>query len=122
MKIIELLPGNRVKLKFAKDFRLLPGGPIERFYERTVQQEFFDSSFDGDGEYRIFVSGFFSRAANAEIIRKLKHLERDANQLMQDSEEMPLDERFGCSLIMAIRPWEVKVFDHLRRVPNEKHF
>ena len=60
MKIIELMPGNRVKLKFAKDFRLIPGGPIERFYEKTVQQEFFDSSFDGKGEFRIFVSGFFS--------------------------------------------------------------
>ena len=122
MKIIELLPGNRVKLKFAKDFRLIPGGPIQRFYEKTVQQEFFDSSFDGNGEFRIYDSGFFSRAANAEIIRKLKHLERDANQLMQDSEELPLEERFGCSLIMAIRPWEVKVFDELRRVPNDKKF
>lgn len=122
MNIIELLPGNRVKLKFSKDFRLLPGGPIERFYEKTVQQEFLDSSFDGDGEYRIYVSGFFSRAANAEIIRKFQHLEHDANQLMQDSEELPLEQRFGCSLIMAIRPWEVKVFDDLRRVPNVRKF
>ena len=122
MKIIELLPGNRVRLKFAKDFRLMPGGPIERFYVKTVQQEFFNANFDGNGEFRVYVSGFFSRAANAEIIRKLKNLERDANQLMQDSEELPLEERFGCSLIMAIRPWEVKVFDQLRRVPNTKKF
>ena len=122
MKIIELQPGNRVKLMFAKDFRLIPGGPIQQFYQKTVQQEFFNSSFDGNGEFRIFVSGFFSRAANAEIIRKLKQLERDANELMRDSEELPLEERFGCSLIMAIRPWEVRVFDTLRREPNEKKF
>ena len=122
MKIIELQPGNRVKLMIAKDFSLIPGGPIEQFYARTVQQEFFDSTFDGNGELRIYVSGYFSRAANAEIIRKIKQLARDTHQLKLDSENLPLEERFGCSLIMAIRPWEVKVFDELRRVPNEKKF
>lgn len=122
MRIIELLPGNRVKLKIAKDFRLIPGGPIQRFYEQTVQEEFFSSSFDADGEFRIYISGFYSRAANAEIIRKLMRLASDANQLVQESEELPMDERFGCSLIMAIRPWEVNVFDQLRRAPNQKKF
>jgi DNA-binding Xre family transcriptional regulator len=122
MKLIELLPGNRVKLIIAKDFSLIPGGPIQRFYEKIVQQEFFNASFDGNGEFRIFVSGFFSRPANAEIIRKIKRLARDAHQLREDSNELPLQERFGCSLIMAIRPWEVKVFDELRRVPNKKKF
>ena len=122
MKLIELLPGNRVKLMIAKDFSFIPGGPIQQFYEKIVQQEFFDASFDGSGEFRIYVSGFFSRAANAEIIRKIKHLARDAHQLRQDSDEIPLNERFGSSLIMATRPWEVKVFDELRRVPNEKKF
>lgn len=122
MKIIELLPGNRVKLMIAKDFRLIPGGPIQRFYEKTVQREFLESSFDGHGEFRIYVSGFFSREANAEIIRKIKQLSRDAHESMWDSENLPLEERFGCSLIMAIRPWEVRAFDELRRAPNEKKF
>ncbi len=122
MKLIELQPGNRVKLMIAKNFSFIPRGPIERFYEREVQTEFFDSSFDGNGEYRIYISGVFSRAANAEIIKKIKLLAIDAHQLRLDSESVPLDDRFGCSLIMAVRPWEVKVFDELRRVPNEKKF
>jgi transcriptional regulator with XRE-family HTH domain len=122
MKIIELQPGNRVKLMVSKNFQLLAGGPIQRFYERVVQSEFFNSSFDGSGEFRIYVSGMFSRSANAEIIRKIKRLADDAHDLREDSDSLPLAERFGCSLIMAIRPWEVGVFDQMRRVPNEKHF
>jgi DNA-binding Xre family transcriptional regulator len=122
MKLIELQPGNRVKLIIAKDFSFIPGGPLEQFYATTVQREFFDASFDGNGEFRVYVSGFFSRAANAEIIRKIKQLARDAHELREDSDELPLDERFGCSVMMAIRPWEVKVFDELRRVPNVKKF
>jgi DNA-binding Xre family transcriptional regulator len=122
MKIIELLPGNRVRLMISKNFTLLPGGPIQRFYEKVVQSEFFHSSFGADGEFRIYVSGMFSRDANAEIIRKIKRLAEDAHELREDSESLSLNERFGCSLIMAIRPWEVNVFDQLRRVPNAKKF
>jgi len=122
MKIIELQPGNRVKLMISKNFELIPNGPIQHFYEQKVQSEFFSSSFDGGGEFRIFVSGMFSRPANAELIKKIKHLAYDAQELKSESESLPLDEQFGCSLIMAIRPWEVKLFDQLRRVPNDKHF
>jgi hypothetical protein len=64
----------------------------------------------------------FSRSDNAEIIRKVKRLADDAHDLKEDSESLPLAERFGCSLIVAIRPWEVDVFDSLRRVPNQKKF
>jgi len=122
MKIIELLPGNRVRLMISKNFTLLPGGPIQRFYEMVVQSEFFNSSFDASGEFKIYVSGMFSRDANTEIIRKIKRLADDAHELREDSESLPLSERFGCSLIMAIRPWEVDVFDQLRREPNQKKF
>ena len=122
MKIIELQPGNRVKLMISKNFQFIPGGPIQRFYEQKVQSEFFSSSFNGMGEFRLYVSGMFSRSANAEIIKKIKHLADEAHAFREDSESLPLDERFGCSLIMAIRPWEVKLFDQLRRAPNEKKF
>jgi DNA-binding Xre family transcriptional regulator len=122
MKLIELQPGNRVKLMISKNFKFRSGGPIERFYEREVQAEFFDSSFDRNGEFRIYISGIFSRAANAELIKKIKKLASDAHELRLESESVPLEDRFGCSFIMAIRPWEVKVFDELRRVPNQKKF
>jgi len=122
MKIIELQPGNRVKLMFSKNFRFSRGGPIQQFYEQKVQSEFFASSFEGKGEHRIFISGMFSRNANAEIIRKIKHLAGDALELREDSDSLPLSDRFGCTLIMAIRPWEVKIFDDLRREPNTKKF
>jgi len=122
MKIIELLPGNRVKLMISKNFELIPDGPIQRFHEEKVQSEFFNSSFNGDGEFRIFVSGMFSRPANAELIKKIKRLAEESNELKTETESLPFDQRFGCSLVMAIRPWEVKIFEQLRRVPSEKKF
>ncbi len=122
MKIIELQPGNRVKLMISKNFQFIPGGPIQRFYEQKVQSEFFHSSFGDPGEFRIFLSGMFSRDDNAEIIRKIKRLADDTHELKEDSEVLSLEERFGCTLIMAIRPWEPQIFDDLRREPNVKKF
>ncbi len=122
MKFIELQPGNRVKLMISNNFEWIPDGPIQRFYEQKVQSEFFDNRFSGAGEFRIFVSGMYSRPANAELIKKIRHLAEDAHELESESESLPLDERFGCSIVMAIRPWELELFNQLRRVPTDKHF
>ena len=34
MKMIELQPGNRVKLMISQNFEWLPGGPIQKFFEK----------------------------------------------------------------------------------------
>lgn len=122
MKIIELQPGNRVRLMISQNFQWIPGGPIQQFFEHRVQLEFLNSSFNGAGEFRVFVSGMISRSANAEIIKKMQHLAKEMNELNTESESLPLDERFGTSLMMAMRPWEIKVFEDLRRIEDKRVF
>ncbi|MDH3761334.1 MAG: helix-turn-helix transcriptional regulator [Gammaproteobacteria bacterium] len=122
MKIIELQPGNRVKLMISRNFQWIPGGPIQQFFERRVQQEFLNSSFNGAGEYRVFISGMISKSANSEIIKKMQHLAREMSEMSDESESLPLDERYGTSLMMAMRPWEIKVFEDLRRVEDKRVF
>lgn len=122
MKIIELLPGNRVKLMISQNFRWLPDGPIQKFFESKVQLEFLNSSFNGPGQFRVFVSGMISREGNAEIIRKIQHLAQEMHQLNVESESLPLEQRFGTSLMMAIRPWEIKAFSELRRNSDQRVF
>jgi len=122
MKLIELLPGNRVKLMVSSNFAWIPGGPIQRFFESRVQQEFLSSSFHRPGELRIFTSGMISRNANAEIMRRMQQLAREMTEMTRESENLPLDQRFGTSLLMALRPWEIKAFEDLRRAPDERRF
>ena len=120
MKFIELQPGNRVKLLVSTNFKWVPNGPIQLFYEKNVQSDFFSSSFDEAGEIRIFLSGMLSRDANADSINRIKHLAREINELIMESEASPTDECFGTSLVIAMRPWEVKAFENLRRTKNLK--
>ena len=122
MGLIQLLPGNRVKLMVARTFSWIPHGPIQRFFEKSVQAEFLQASFTGPGETRIFINGMLSRRANKDITNKMNRLLQDFDQHHKDDESLPLDERYGTSMLMAVRPWELKLFDSLRRVKNKKPF
>lgn len=115
MKIIELQPGNRVKLLISPNFNWIPNGPIQRFFEQKVQSEFFESSFDGPGELRVFSSGMLSADARVEAMKKIKRLVKEVNELIIASENLPPEQRFGSSMLVAMRPWEVKAFRDLRR-------
>ncbi len=115
MKLIQLLPGNRVKLILASNFRWISDGPIQRFYEDKVQADFFDSQFDGAGEYRVFLSTMLTNSSNAELIRKLKRLANEFNDMGSDDESFPVDERVGTSMLVAMRPFPVGIFNPLRK-------
>jgi len=120
MRFLQLLPGNRVKLMISKDFEWNSNGPIQKFYEDKVQTEFFDSSFSSAGEYRVFLSGMLTRNSNTEMTRRLKRLAHAFNEMSNDDESFPMDEKFGLSVLMAIRPWGVEVFESLRRSEARK--
>ena len=115
MKFIQLLPGNRVKLIIAKKFDWITHGPIQRFYEEKVQTEFINSSFSRAGEFRVFLSGMLTQTSNTELIRKLKRLANEFDALTTEDESVPMNQRLGMSVLLAIRPWSVAVFDELRR-------
>ena len=122
MKLIELQPGNRVKLMASPNFDWIPGGPIEQFFETRVQQEFLNSSFNGPGEFRLFASGMISRSANAEMIRRMQLLANEMNEMILESEHLPPEQRFGTSLMLAMRPWEIEAFRHMRRSEDQRDF
>jgi len=122
MKIIELQPGNRVRLLISPNFEWLPNGPIQRFFENSIQSDFFDSSFNGAGEIRVFLSGMLSRDANSQTIRRIQHLAKELNELIAESKALPAEQCFGTSLMIAMRPWEVRVFRDLRRRDDDRSF
>jgi hypothetical protein len=96
----------------------IPRGSIQKFYERKLQTEFLQSEFKKPGEYRSYLSGMFSCSANAGIMR----LEEDIKDLRDESDSLPLAERFGFTMLMAMRPREPEDIEELRRAPNPKKF
>lgn len=122
MKIIELLPENRVKVIVSNNFKWIHKGPIQKFYERQIENEFFGSSFSGAGEIKLFVSGMLSRQSNSEMMKKIRHLCAEFNEYNCHDRITSVDDRFGTSLVVAMRPWEPEIFTGIRVTPNAKAF
>ncbi|MCG8612179.1 MAG: helix-turn-helix transcriptional regulator [Pseudomonadales bacterium] len=122
IRLIELLPGNRTKALVTYDFKWIKNGPIQRFFEGEVQREFLNCRFDQPGEIRLFVTGMLSRNANELMQQKLKRLIQDFRHYHQEDLTLPLPERHGTSMVVAMRPWELEVFGRYRRDESKKVF
>ena len=73
LRIIDLLPNNRIRLRIADNFAWLAQGPIERFYEQQIQTQFLRSRFLGDEELRQFVFGLLSDASINTLLSKKRN-------------------------------------------------
>jgi DNA-binding Xre family transcriptional regulator len=110
LKVIELLPKNRIKLLVAPNFSWRENGPIQLFFQKKISQEFFNTRFNRDDECLIVLNGMFSSQSNAELQRKLKRLAREFDLLNNDDAALDLSQRNGTTLVLAMRGWRYGLF------------
>ena len=110
LKLIELLPGNRIRLMVAPNFSWIENGPIQSFFQKKVSQEFFNTRFNRDDECLIVLNGMLSAQSNAEFQRKLKHLAREFHLLNNNDASLDLQHRKGVTLVLAMRGWQYGLF------------
>lgn len=115
LKIIDLLPENKVRVRLSRTFSWRKSGPIQKLFEDQVQNEFFQSAFDGPGELRLVLNGMISDQSIAAIHQKLYRLVSDFEQCVSDDRRGISVDRKGTTLLLAIRPWAVQMFENLRR-------
>lgn len=113
LKIIDLLPGNRIKLRIDEHFSWLSGGPIERFFEREIQRQFLKSRFKGELEQRQFHFGLLGDTSTQIMIEKLESLAHEFTELHKRDLHLPLHKRHNQGLMLAMRPWHLDVFEPL---------
>ncbi|HEX9302512.1 MAG TPA: helix-turn-helix transcriptional regulator [Casimicrobiaceae bacterium] len=118
-RIIELMPGNRIRPLISRTFSWLPNGPIQRHFRARIESEYLSSKFDRPGELFLFVNGMLSRQSTAEVIARIRRVAGDFADLHGADRSLPLTERHGTSMLLAIRPWEPRAFRRLRRAGRE---
>jgi transcriptional regulator with XRE-family HTH domain len=117
LRLIDLLPGNRVRLNVAHDFDWLPEGPIRRFFRSQWEDDFLSGTFDRSAETLTFVHGMLTPASAAKLQTSLRRLRHEITALHEESLRSPLAERHGTGVLLAAREWEPRGFTSLRR-PN----
>ena len=116
LRMIELLPGNRIRLIIARDFDWLSEGPIRKFFHDQGQDDFLSGSFKESGESLAFVHGMLTDAAFSQLQPELLRLRNRFAELHDDSLSSPVSQKRSASLLLASRrDWEPMAFSNLRR-------
>ena len=122
MRIIDYLAGERVRLKISRNFTWIDKGPIQQFFNQNIESEFFNCNFTSPGEIKLFISGMLTKSSNAEMQRRIKKLAVSFDALHKENEQEILSDKFGTSLVLAMRPWDIDLFDQLRKPETRKTF
>ncbi len=115
MKLIDLLPNNRIRLRIARDFKWRENGAINRFFSRQVQREFFNADFDSGDALRLVNNGYLSRASFAGCQRKMQNLRREIDELIRADQRLDKKHLLPITHITAIRPWVFSMFEGYRK-------
>jgi len=110
LKVIDLQVNNRIRLRVAPNFKWRENGPIQGFFMDKLQEEFFNSRFDHPKEQLLVLNGMLSSRSNQQFQRKLEQLAQEFDQLNNDDAKLSFKERFGVTVVLAMRPWRYGLF------------
>lgn len=103
--LIDLLPGNQVRLRTAQVIDWRRGGPIWRQYEERVREEFLRYGFRGESDLLRLTTGELSTASLSIFNRKLRALLKEFGELARIDRSLPASEKHSVGLLAALRPW-----------------
>lgn len=115
IKILELLPKDRFKLRISANFTWRPNGPIQKFFQKNLQEDFLQSEFLKKDELFIFRFGMLTEESNAMLRKKLQQLAENFTELALEDVPKNMDERHRSVLLLALRPWTPKLLNQFKK-------
>ena len=118
LRLIELLPANKVKLKVGRHLRLRPSGAIRAKHGQRTMAEFLAVEFDRYGGNFRFEFRDVSPASFAVVHRKLDRLAAEFNELAELDSTVPPDQRQSIGIVLGMRPWKIGQITNLKERPR----
>jgi transcriptional regulator with XRE-family HTH domain len=115
LRIVDFHPPKRMRKLTARNFSWRKDGAVQEYFLRRVIPEFFNARFDSPGDEFRFVGGLLSASSMLRLQASIRRFAADYEQLAHQDARLPLEERHGCSAILALRAWEYSEFSKLRR-------
>ena len=112
--LIELLPARRIRLRVARNFAWLPGGPIHRYFVDRVQGEFLSGEFDPDRDLHRFSWGMLADPSAAQLRAKIAEVMDAFDDLTRRDEVRADAAAAGTCFLVALRRWEPTAFQSFR--------
>ena len=115
LRLIELLPGNKVRLLTARTINWQPNGPVRRLYEQQAKLEFLNYDFEQHGWLLRLATGQLSMASSRTLQRKTERLLKEFDELAELDLSLPLAEKQSMGLLLSFRPWVFSMIAERRK-------
>lgn len=115
MELIELHPGNKVRLRTQKNIQWRKDGPIRSRYESLIIKEFLNAPFDPQENRLRFETGKLSDASQSVMAKKIDRLIREYIELTEIDQALPHEKSRNTGLMIAFRPWVFSMMDDFKR-------
>ena len=115
LRLITLLPGNRIRLNVARDFDWRSQGPIRMYFLKQGLGDFLQNDFARESETLSFSHAMLTDAAAAKMLAEIRKLRQKFAELHEESLASPLPKRHGTGMFVAMREWEMPSFTKNRR-------
>lgn len=113
--LIELLPGDRIKVRAPRPLRIRPDGPIRNTLGKKAIDEFIGVPFAEYGGYVRFEFREISKASFAQLQRKIDRLAVEFNEAAELDSMLPTSQRVSIGMMAATRPWNIESVTGLKK-------
>lgn len=114
LRLIELLPRDRIRLRVAHDFEWRDDGPVRRRYAQVATGEFLRDAFSGRDALLVMEVRELADSSIAVLQRKLEHLAAEFREMAGVDATLPPARRRSAGMLLALRPWVFSLLDSLR--------
>jgi len=115
LQLIHQRYNGSIKLLVDRNFQWLPTGPIQRYFQGYIQDDFLAADFNAHRERLLFLTGAMSDKSAEEMMLRIEKLAAEFIDLNERDTKLPLKDRLGNSMIIAMRPWLLSSFADLKR-------
>lgn len=114
--MIELQPGNRIRLLASPHFKWRENGPIQQLFREKIEREYFRSNFTRKNEHLSVLNVMLSDASSQQFKRKLERLAYEFDEVSKNESGLAIGERKGSTVILTMRDWDYSELYGLYRV------
>ena len=115
LAIVDYRPPRRIRKLTARNFAWRKDGPVHDFFLRRVAPEFLRAHFDAPTDELRFIGGLLSESSLLQMKAAVERLAQEFEEYARRDARLSLEAKNGCSMLLAMRPWEFSEFTRLRR-------
>ncbi len=120
LQLIDLLPGNKVRLLTARDPDWRKGGPMRRIIDEMIKRDFMTLNFAEPDAPAAYQSAELSKSSIAQVEELVRHFVRTVRTLRDADRHLPREHKEWTAVVVAMKRinWVVELDDGRTLIPR----